>query len=121
MYSVGKIIKQGRISKGYTQERLADMVGVKQTFISAIEKNIKKPSIELGAKLCEILEIPGEQIIGKHVVIEQKSNSWTMEFLKRLVEEGLINDPDDIPEEHMNMILYGIKQDIKRMQKEKTA
>lgn len=51
-------LKAIRKAKGYyTQESLADAVGVYRSTIGMIETGINKPSVELAKKLGKVLEI----------------------------------------------------------------
>ncbi|MCH5147012.1 MAG: helix-turn-helix transcriptional regulator [Clostridiales bacterium] len=49
-------LKQLRTSKGLYQHDLAQMVGVDKRTISAWEKGVSQPSLEMIAKLCEIFD-----------------------------------------------------------------
>lgn len=51
-----------RISKGLTQEQLANECGVQRTTITMIELGENKPSVELAKKLGEIFEITWSDI-----------------------------------------------------------
>lgn len=48
-------LKEKREQKGYTQQRLADEVGVTQTAISLIESGDRNPSILLAKKIGHVL------------------------------------------------------------------
>lgn len=48
-------LKEKREKKGYTQQRLADAVGVTQTAISLIESGDRNPSIPLAKKIGQAL------------------------------------------------------------------
>lgn len=49
-------LRDKRIEKGYTQEKLAQEVGVVRQTISEIERGANKPSISLAQKIAKILE-----------------------------------------------------------------
>lgn len=55
-------LKELRISKGLTQEQLANECGVQRTTITMIELGENKPSVELAKKLGEIFEITWSDI-----------------------------------------------------------
>jgi putative transcriptional regulator len=55
-------LKEIRLQKGYTQEALAQAVGVTRQSIIAVEKRKYKPTIELALKLARVLENPVEKI-----------------------------------------------------------
>lgn len=48
-------LKEKREKKGYTQQRLADAVGVTQTAISLIESGDRNPSIPLAKEIGHVL------------------------------------------------------------------
>lgn len=53
-----------RKSKGWTQQQLANKVGLVKSSISAYEKSAKYPSIEVLINLCEVLEVSADYLIG---------------------------------------------------------
>ena len=59
-----EIMRSKRIKKGYSQYKLAQLVGIQQSTINHIEKGRRNPSFELLLKICEVLEIPlfGEEV-----------------------------------------------------------
>lgn len=50
----GAIIKNIRNRFGITQEALADKIGIDRTTISAYEREVKKPNIEVFYKICDL-------------------------------------------------------------------
>lgn len=60
---VGSVIKQKREEKNWTQEFLAEIVGVKRNTICTYETGDRKPRGKTAKKIAVILEIPLEQII----------------------------------------------------------
>lgn len=57
------MIKECRIKKGYTQEKLAELINISPRQIQRIEKEEEKTKIETLKKIIKILEIPDEEII----------------------------------------------------------
>jgi putative transcriptional regulator len=55
-------IKTGRARKNYTQEDLANLVGVTRQAIINIEKNNYNPSIELALKIAKALDTPIQEL-----------------------------------------------------------
>lgn len=53
--SIGARLKDVRISKGYTQEDVADAVEVNVSHISNIERGISKVSLTLLVRICDYL------------------------------------------------------------------
>lgn len=50
-------IRNSRISKGFTQESLAHLIGISKDHYAKIERGIAKPSVYIGLKICLHLEI----------------------------------------------------------------
>ncbi|MCX8075211.1 MAG: helix-turn-helix domain-containing protein [Clostridia bacterium] len=59
---VGKRIKQARHKKGYTQQELAELVGISSNFLGNIERGQKLPSIDTLIKISNELKITLDSI-----------------------------------------------------------
>lgn len=55
--NIGNSIKQARIKKGYSQLKLAEMIGVTGISIIAYEKGVELPNINILVKLMGILDL----------------------------------------------------------------
>ncbi len=51
------IIRKRREEAGLSQYKLAQMVGITQSFMNEIESGKKSPSVEVFFRICEALEI----------------------------------------------------------------
>lgn len=60
------MLKEERIKKGYTQEKLAEMTGIDPRTILRIEKNLTTPKIDTYAKIVIALDMSNEEI-GEHI------------------------------------------------------
>lgn len=92
--TVGQWIKEEREKSGLSIRQLADKVGVSNSYLSKIERNLKNPSIDLLAKIGKVLNIP---MIGKYLGAwkneESKLIDQLIEFqLKRYELESLRYD-----------------------------
>ncbi len=54
---IGKILKETHISLGFTQEEVAEKIGLAPRYISDIERDKTKGSIDTLVKLCNIYHI----------------------------------------------------------------
>lgn len=54
---IAEVIKESRKNKNITQERLAELIGVSMGYIGQIEREETTPSVNVIAKLAEILGI----------------------------------------------------------------
>jgi transcriptional regulator with XRE-family HTH domain len=59
----GKVLKELRINKGLTQQRLGDHAGIDRAYISELERGQLMPSMETVFRLAEILKVKPQQII----------------------------------------------------------
>lgn len=60
---VGKRIRYYRIKKGFTQEQLAFDIETSASYLSNIERAVKKPSLQKVAQIAEILDVSVEDLI----------------------------------------------------------
>lgn len=60
------MLKEERLKKGYTQEKLAELTDIDPRTILRIEKDFTIPKIDTYAKLVIALEMTNEQI-GEHI------------------------------------------------------
>jgi transcriptional regulator with XRE-family HTH domain len=58
MLKIGKTIAMYRKAHGYLQNHVAEKVGVTQNFLSQIETNHKRASLDVVEKICEFYKIP---------------------------------------------------------------
>ncbi len=62
--SIGENIKRLRKSKGFTQEELALLVGIRQCTLSQIERNTKPISLSLSYEITKVLDCDLYDILG---------------------------------------------------------
>lgn len=60
---VGKNIKAIREERGMTQQQLADAIDVRVPYISAMERGVRRPSVEQVAVFAEMLACTTDDII----------------------------------------------------------
>ena len=66
---IGEALQKLRKSNGYTQEKIAEKIGVTVRYISDIEQDRAKPSYEVLVKICNIFEISLDQIFSQYLSI----------------------------------------------------
>ena len=76
MEKICTIIRNHRIAQGLTQEELGAKVFVSKQAVSKWETGKTLPDIEMVRKLCEILEISKDEILGGSIEETQKSRKW---------------------------------------------
>lgn len=61
-YRLGRKLQKIRKDKGFTQEQLAEKVGVSTTWIGYIETGFKRPNLKLVYKIANILGVKVKDI-----------------------------------------------------------
>ena len=59
---LGQTIKKARQAAGFTQDELAERVGITGRYIMALENECKQPSFEVLCKIIQVLNIPADNI-----------------------------------------------------------
>ena len=70
----GEILKQARIERGVSQEKLALNCDLDRTFISLLERGKRQPSLVSILSLSASLKIPADELIKQTIDILEKNN-----------------------------------------------
>lgn len=76
---VGKFIAQNRKKKGYTQDKLGEMLGVSSNTLSKWERGINAPDISLLSSLSTILDISLEELLNGEKINNKENSSNSTE------------------------------------------
>ena len=57
-------IREARRAKGWSQQKVADILGVTRACFSNYEQGTREPTIALLKAICEILDISADYLIG---------------------------------------------------------
>lgn len=63
-FAIGKLIRKYRHKHNLTQEELGFRVNTSAAYISCIERGIKKPSLETLLRICSVLEVNINVLLG---------------------------------------------------------
>lgn len=86
--SFGKRLLEARKRKGVSQEDLAKDLGTKGPVIGRYERDEMKPSIEVAAKMSELLDVSLDYLVGKtDVLLDSKILNRITEIQKLNAEE----------------------------------
>lgn len=108
--SIGQKVKQIRLSKGVTQEQLAEAVGVGVTHISHLETGSGTVSLKVFLAIVNYLECSADEILCKEIKTARPLlNSWLSE---------LVADCDNTEMKILSDIVIAAKQTLR---KNKTA
>ena len=118
---VGRRLYNARKRKNLTMKEVAVLVGLHESSIQRYESGlIKNLSIEKLKDFAKVLDIDAEVLIGwdkevEPVNIEEKEvHSFTCKLVLELLKEGMIEDPNNIPEEIIETIISTLKMDLKK-------
>lgn len=94
---LGERIKIYRVKRGLTQEKLAEKVGVNETYISRVETGSAKPSLKLLFNLSVVLETTMDNLIVDSKLIEDNPVDKSIEEMllgcnetEKIMIKGLI-------------------------------
>ena len=93
---IGKRIKDVRTAKGFTQEYLAEKLGIDPSFVSRIENGHNKGSLETYINICKILDtsldfLTQDEIIQAHKRIAEQEFHYCVSKLNRQQTDFLID------------------------------
>lgn len=71
---IGSTLQKSRKSLGLTQEQVAEQLGLASRYISDIERNKVKGSIDTLIGLCNIYNITPDYVLKDYIISKDKSN-----------------------------------------------
>jgi Predicted transcription factor, homolog of eukaryotic MBF1 len=83
----GENIAAARKKKGFSQEELAKKAGTIAVTIGRYERGEIKPSIDMAAKIAEILDVSLDYLVGSCDVVSDKSLIKKINEIQKLPEE----------------------------------
>jgi len=105
---VGRRIKELRIKKGLSQQKLGEIIGVTKVSICGYENGSRIPSLETFELMAELFGTTADYLLGREVVIK---NDNTREFVGTMSQD----DVNLITElKHYNTLYKKITKDVKR-------
>lgn len=78
----GSVIFASRKMKGWTQEQLAELVGVSSVAVSKWERGISVPEVELLCKLADLFGVSVDELLGRGVSQMDENERYTKEQLE---------------------------------------
>lgn len=88
--SLGKVLRLLKIARGLSSRELAEKMNVSSTFISEVESDSKKPSLEMLSKYSAALGVRSSTILYFDEEMSGKKYKYTQllyEILKKIIEE----------------------------------
>ena len=75
--TLGNRIREARIKKQHTQQKLAEMAGISQIYLGEIERGTKMPSLRSFIKIIEALDLSADYVLrdelssGEHYIYDE--------------------------------------------------
>ena len=103
---IGRRIKQKRMEKGLTQEKLAELVGIGPSHMSHLESGKTVASMEVFIALCNILECSADELLCREIIAAKPIlDNWLT---------GLIADCDAVETKILTDILASAKNTLRK-------
>jgi len=90
---IGYRLTELRENKGWTQDQMADALGIKRARYNSWENNIAKPDIDFVDKLAELHKVTADFILGRNIdssIPEWATTKDVRDIKKLLEEEGAV-------------------------------
>lgn len=107
----GDILKKLRLNHNLTQKELAEKIGVAHNTIAMIETGKRQGDRDTINKLADYFNVSIDYLEGRHNM-NTGSISLIDNYLDMLIDNGLINDPYNIDDTILDIILNVIKAQI---------
>lgn len=65
----GKNLREARMKRGYTQQKLADAVGLALRSYQCYEQGTREPSLDMLVALADTLEVPTDFLLGRNLAL----------------------------------------------------
>lgn len=112
---LGKNIKKFRTLKGFSQEQLANKVGLSRQTITNWENGYREPDLDKAFKLAEILDVSLEDLLGKEKttkvaseIVEYNRKKLQTRFAERKIDV-LHRELDILTEEELDEIEFALE------------
>ncbi len=69
MVSLGRQIAKFRKNRGLKQEELAEMVSLSTSYISAIERGVKNPTLENFISIANVLKVSSDELLREELEV----------------------------------------------------
>lgn len=87
MMRINEIIKEKRLEKGYTQEQMAELLGITAPAVNKWEKGASYPDITLLCPLARLLGVDLNTLLSFHEDLSEKEVQLFVSHLSKLAEE----------------------------------
>lgn len=106
--NLGQIIRDFRKERGLTLNELADKIEISPSYLSALERNIRKPSVQVLRKISDKLNIPVNYMVGdREEVLTGKKLTYIRESRGLSIED--LSEISDIPAGQLTKFEEGVE------------
>jgi transcriptional regulator with XRE-family HTH domain len=106
--TVGERLARLRKERGFTQNELAEKIGIIQTIVSAIEKNTLKLSAEMAIRFALALEISADELL---MPAKNKPNGNGKKSSRKIMRR--LESIESLPSHHQQTVLKTIDTMLK--------
>ena len=78
----GRMLRELRKSKGYTQEFLATKLGVSKVTVCGYEKETRTPSLNIFLQLLDIFEVEPNYLLGRDNLVSEENTDYKIKMSK---------------------------------------
>ncbi|MHB9949523.1 XRE family transcriptional regulator [Clostridium botulinum] len=121
MSNLGERLKKLRNEAKLSQKDLAKKLGLSSSTVGMIESGKREGNKETIHKIANFFGVSIDYLYGNDVEEITKTESLIDNFLDRLIQEGIIQDPNNIDSTTEDMILNAIKAEIALKLKKKNS
>jgi transcriptional regulator with XRE-family HTH domain len=93
-WSLGKRVKIARIERGISQQKLAELTGLRQAHVSQIENDRHDPSASVVRCLAEALHVSSDYLLG---LSGELKTSRGQQRRRKAAELSLVDESEDMP------------------------
>nr|WP_319488609.1 helix-turn-helix transcriptional regulator [uncultured Caproiciproducens sp.] len=83
MYSFGSLLKQARMTAGFSQVELALKIGIAKSTLSLYESDKREPDVEMIKKISVALEVDPNYLLGIEKTTSQQFSATEVEIIKK--------------------------------------
>ena len=83
VYSFGSSLRRAREKREYTREQIAERAGISPRFVSAIENDRRKPSLDVLIRLVHAIGTSFDEVLAPQSIPED----YTADRIKRLITQ----------------------------------
>lgn len=108
----GNILRSIRKSKGISQEKAADFLGISQTAYSKLENNITKLSAERITVLAHLFKVEERSFFNSPENINLENNSLQFEHISNLLksQQAIFDEQKEMLQETINILRTQLEQ-----------